>query len=123
MEYIRIEKYIENIKNTKLPLNYYSTRFHRNYINSLSLEDYEKWLSYLHEKKKLFWKKYREEHKEELKEKYRKYSKDEIVKINKRKSHNEWKKRNPERYKIYADHLLPPRKRSIHMRSKRRPVT
>lgn len=70
MKLISVEKYIQNIKQNLhlLPKNYYSKRFHRDYIKALSLKEYGKWLEYLKERELERNRIYRQTHREQIRE-------------------------------------------------------
>lgn len=97
MRFISIDKFIDFVRENKIPNQYYRSRFHRDFIKSLSLGDYSKWESYLQDKK-IEWKKRNKEKQREYN--YRYYHKDEYTRQKRLQASAIWYEKNKE--KVYA---------------------
>jgi len=113
MGYVSIDTYIDTVKNSNLPKNYYGTRFHRDYIRSLSLDDYSKWLGYLKKEELKRYKKYKKKNREEINRKNReKWQSDSVFREHKREQHRQWVARNPEKIRGYYQNSKQKREKS-----------
>lgn len=68
MKYVDISEYIDTIRNTPISRHYFRTSLHTDYIRSLSLEDYGKWLEFMDRRQREYRKRYAQEHKEHIRE-------------------------------------------------------
>jgi len=83
--YYPIQKFIEYVQKNPPPKTYYTSKYHKGYIASLSLEDYGKWVESCVERKKAYNKKWIEENKEYLLLKRREYRQENRELCNERK--------------------------------------
>ena len=59
MGYISIEKFIDYVSKNKPPRTYWCSGFHKNYLRTINLDEYVKWLHYLIGKKRAYCKAYK----------------------------------------------------------------
>lgn len=97
MKYISIDKFIDFVSKNKVPVQYYGSRFHKGFIEQLSLEDYVKWQNYLNTKRQEWKKNHKEEHREYCKFRYRE---DEVYREKHLRYFKNWYVNNKE--KVYA---------------------
>lgn len=68
--YISIDKFINYVSNTKIPSAYWLSHFHENWLQTINLNEYVKWLHFLIDKKRAYQKKYKTENKDLIHEYY-----------------------------------------------------
>ena len=59
MGYISIEKFIDYVSKNKPPRTYWCSGFHKNYLRTINLDEYVKWLHFLIDKKRAYNKAYK----------------------------------------------------------------